>query len=251
MWTQFLMLLLLGVSTIHLVQSFRYLKSGLTQQRYRQQQQGSLQRIRAGKNNHQQQGGKSGKGKTTAAVLQTSTKPPTSQPGAIGKAVEQVLQSAVADIANVAVSQSNSNALDTLAELRCIHGSTDVLIKKLAALVNEISKTSKIQALQFALSNAHIGEFEFYDEEFSGSELLKSEDLVQEIIMAFLQDTCFEISGQLTRYSSSSPDAAEIDRLQSDFETALCDQIHGLTGKRPRFVGDTWDDKPVRVIYYE
>lgn len=194
--------------------------------------------------------------------------------------LEEVIQIAAAEIAKAAVINTNKIPVDSLDELKCIHGNTDVLIKKLGdgvttipgkvtevttaindlktAVINVgkgITDSSKVQTLQFALLNAAIGEFQF----FSDSEAITrnygqqqgkitSRIILPDIIMAFMRGKGSFVEGYI-RNVTSGTQAEQIMKARTDFETALCNQIHGLTGTHP--VVKLYSDNIKRVIYYQ
>ena len=188
--------------------------------------------------------------------------------------LEEVLRTATAEIARAAVNHSNSIPVDSLAELKCIHGNTDVLIKNLGdsatvfptkaaevitaindlkvAVVNvgkSITTMSKVQSLQFALLNTGIGEFTYFPAAQRSLETT-SKTLLASILATFMRGSGVYVEGYVGAAYYGQPTKAEIEKMRTDFETALCAQIHGLTGTKPRLVA-AQPDPTKRAIYYE
>mmetsp|Transcript_30005 Transcript_30005/g.28679 ORF Transcript_30005/g.28679 Transcript_30005/m.28679 type:complete len:190 (-) Transcript_30005:275-844(-) len=188
---------------------------------------------------------------------------------------------AAAEIAKAAVIDTNKIPVDSLDELRCIHGNTNVLIKTLGDNVTTISgkitevttaindlKTavtnfekgitnpSKVQTLQFALLNTAIGEFKFGGSDVLGSWNynqphlnMSSKSLVSDIIMNFMRGKGHFVEGYIRTNATTGTQPEQIMKARTDFENALCTQIHGLTGTRPVIRQHT--DTNRRAIYYE
>ena len=196
--------------------------------------------------------------------------------GGKGNSLDEVLKRTTAEIAKAAATHANSIPVDSLAELRSIHGNTDILLKKLdnlqksnevIAAVNDlksavgnvgksITNMAKLQSLQLALSNADMGQFKYCaTPNDMTSKPLTSMDIVPGILMSFTREYGARISGYIPSPGSIisyNPTPAVVAQARSNFETALCDQIHGLTGKKPRVADYTNPDKTVcRVIHYE
>ena len=190
--------------------------------------------------------------------------------------LEEVLRTATQEIARAAVNHTNTIPVDSLAELRCIHGNTDVLIKKLGdsatilpakaaevttaindlkvAVVNvgnSITKMSKVQSLQFALLNSGIGEFKYSETpQRIAYQEKTSKTLLPSILLSFMRGTGVYVEGYTGAPHNVAVTAAVIAKARTDFETALCDQIHGLTGTRPR-IAAAQSDSAKPAIYYE
>jgi hypothetical protein len=197
--------------------------------------------------------------------------------------LDEVIKTAAAEIAKAAVINTNKIPVDSLDELKFIHGNTDVLIKKLGdgattipgkitevtTAINNLmtavinldkgnTNSSKVQTLQFALVNAAIGEFKF-----GGSEILQSwqysnsqhglnttsRTIIPDIIMSFMRGNGHFVEGYIRTNATSGTQEEQKMKARTDFETALCNQIHSLTGTRP--VVKLYSDNVKRAIYYQ
>ena len=177
-----------------------------------------------------------------------------------GKATNSVLRRTATEITQAAATHTNG-AVTTSSENALMTTLVDISteLKDLrAALVDENNKNSKISSLQFALLHADIGQFKYcatVEDLTYHRQTFSSKDILPEIVMSFMREQGRYIEGYVEGDSPWEMTPADIARARIGFETALCDQIHGLTGTRPRIESYTShsDGQPTaeRAIYYE
>ena len=104
------------------------------------------------------------------------------------------------------------------------------LLKQEMEKLNEsLVNHSKNQALQWAIDHAGLNSFKYYR---SGYGTEDSSSLVKEILLLFRKGQGGIINSKsLKPYGYQSADNIEGEKM---FRDALCSQIHGLTGQKPR-----------------
>mmetsp|Transcript_21474 Transcript_21474/g.44176 ORF Transcript_21474/g.44176 Transcript_21474/m.44176 type:complete len:196 (-) Transcript_21474:3431-4018(-) len=107
------------------------------------------------------------------------------------------------------------------------------LEQKVVLQTQEITKQTKLQNLSFALQNAKLNSFEYHVHAHNSYCRKDSSDLAQDIIFSFRQGYGhFLPNGCLN--DCYGYDKAEWEKDKKDFREKLVNQIHGLTGTKPR-----------------
>jgi len=138
---------------------------------------------------------------------------------------------------------------DVKEKLDGIKKSIEALDIAITKQTEELSSISKMNALNFAIKNTSLGEFQYFDE-FGRRE--KSSSMVFEIIHAFRRNdgACLPETATMKVISSSPSVEQEKNKLktafQAAFRTALQKQIYGLTCSNPRISQENGH----YVIYY-
>lgn len=186
-------------------------------------------------------------------------------------AMEDVIRRAVNDIAKAAVHEIENLPVEQLAELRSINSKQVELVKnstdiskaitilsaelKLSitttgtTIVDTLTKTSKIQSLQWGMSNAAIGAFEYYSTyavapgyqpvgSVSLNHRTASTATVLRLLGCFLGGSEMYIEGSIHDVNGYHNGAVVLTPEQhaiarTAFQKALCDQVQNLIGKRP------------------
>mmetsp|Transcript_2673 Transcript_2673/g.7089 ORF Transcript_2673/g.7089 Transcript_2673/m.7089 type:complete len:129 (+) Transcript_2673:78-464(+) len=114
----------------------------------------------------------------------------------------------------------------------------------------EITTFSRRQILAAAIQNCELNPFIYY--EYKGSQSKKSTDLVRQVLFAFQKCFCyfFPNDAMMTRYPHNQDTIIDSCKL---FRDAVVEQIHELTGIKPRVKEDETkakDGTPIFLIFY-
>ena len=121
------------------------------------------------------------------------------------------------------VSQIRKSTEALVAEVSMIKKSTETLINTVGELKSNSATQSKIQSLQWAISNSNIGSFKY----FSKGQCHNSACLVQGILGSFMQNGGYYINGRSKEMNSQN------GKGEKEFRDLLVAQIHQLTGVKP------------------
>ena len=141
--------------------------------------------------------------------------------------------------ANEHVASDSSASIDkSLQQVKSsITSQTGNLVKSINELKEEVVDLSdtvleqtRIQSLQWAISNAELNCFNYYEK----SSPLKSTSLVRSILFSFMTGRGYYINDKSLKSFYYSNEVGE-----AEFRTALVSQIYELTGDKPRLEKDS------------
>ena len=123
------------------------------------------------------------------------------------------------------------------------------LEQRIGKLEDKVAHQTKLQNLAFAIQNATVNEFEYIDEtNNSFGTRSQSSSLVRTILLSFRRGFgSYLPKGKLENVSSSSYDKSKWEESTKAFRNKVVNQIHGLTGRKPRLDQDVDGSF---VIYY-
>lgn len=124
--------------------------------------------------------------------------------------------------------EHTDDRLDTLQE------AIETLDVKITKQTEEISAQSKQQILAFAVENAHLNGFQYFEE----GENKDSADLARSILFSFRKGRGAYLPDDATMehvFSAKNKDAydSKMENTKTEFREALVEQIHELTGTNP------------------
>jgi hypothetical protein len=100
----------------------------------------------------------------------------------------------------------------------------DLLTKGIDSLAQTLQDNAKQERLEWALNNCGIDSFDFLENEYG---MNSSETLCKEIIMFFKRERGYYIDEMFVGHYNKNG--------EEEFKRHLSFQLHGLTGKEPRF----------------
>ena len=133
----------------------------------------------------------------------------------------------MAELKSVAASSQSTS--DKITNLQASVVALETQLKTQGA---EAKQAALVQSLQWALCNATIGEFEYYDADYGGSK--RSGQLVKNALNLFMRGKGMLVGNGSTLSHSYRGSCTEEERQA--FRDKLSEHIHGLTGMKPRFV---------------
>ena len=140
-----------------------------------------------------------------------------------------------------ASNESSASIDKSLKDLKYSFASqTGTIAKSIAEFKDEVVKAvlqqTKVQTLQWAITNAELGAFSFFEKDHFGGSY--STTLVQKILMTFMSNCGLYVNDKsITSQRNGSWDNSE--SAEADFREALSNQIYKLTGQKPRFEKDS------------
>jgi len=121
------------------------------------------------------------------------------------------------------------------AKINTLNQNVDNLKEQMEEVKKTVTNQTKLQNLSWAIHNSKMNEFTYYESRGS----IESGELVRKILFSFrrgfghyLPDEAYLQQPYYLR------DEAEKKKSASEFRTQLIDQIHALTGQKPRIVAE-------------
>ena len=136
------------------------------------------------------------------------------------------------------------------AKLNTVNQSMSTLKDEVVKLNSAIARLTKNQQLEWAISNAGLNSFKFYDKDIGDfNNHVESTSLVKNILFFFRKDRGRYITNRSMKpykeYNRVTPQA-EVDEGEKLFRAALSTQIHELIGQEPRIA---LADKAYAIYY--
>jgi hypothetical protein len=115
------------------------------------------------------------------------------------------------------------------AKLNTLNQSISSLKEEMSSLKVAIDVQTKDQKLQWAITNADVNAFLYYDKETSPNREAYSTRLVRSILMSFRKG-----EGMCIKRSTCKNSSKRIEDMEKQFRDKLSQQIHDLLGHKPR-----------------
>lgn len=159
------------------------------------------------------------------------TEPAAKDPSPLALAVDELIKTTLTHVGSASLSTGNAASLKTSldSKLNTLDQSISNLKEEVAKMNSAMANQAKNQRLEWAISNAGINSFKHHEK--GGFSLVESTAIVQSVLLSFKKGPGHYITDRSMtgyRYGQNAEEG------EKQFRDALSNQIHALTGQKPR-----------------